>query len=548
MVNGNGKKIAIIILLFLFFSAATFNYSVAIISQSTLRSVVRIICETNKGTRSGSGMIISNDGYILTNKHVVSDDSGNIYSDCFIGITSDEFSEPAFSYTAETILAAKGVDLALLKINSSKTDFDYSRVFLYYLPSQGVEIEALGYPLMGGDKITYTRGYVSGVIGSQDDPGNFFIKADLKIDAGNSGGPSFTTQGEFVGINSAILAGKYNSLDLIIPSTTILEFLRVNSYEYLVTGTQITPSSPLQFREYTESKKSLPDIPPDGTIIEYKSDYYLVDEGRKRELLIYSNYDSFNNCGFNLSDVKMVSREVFNALPEGYLIRKFAKGGRPCYVPISEESRRSFPDGTLIKLSFKYWPKLEADTIYLIENSKKRPFTSWEIFKSLGYDLWKWDYEGSMNYPSYYTLNEAEFSQYSVGEPITSSNPPGYKIPEGALIRAAKGIDIYIVKYVKSKKFKRLVLSPSVFESYGHLKWEDVIEVDNETIDSFTTSELVRAVGDSRVYKLYPQGDTGQKRWIKTAEAFARMDFDSDSIYEINAFDRDSYVVGIPLE
>ncbi|HLD34487.1 MAG TPA: hypothetical protein VJB62_01340, partial [Patescibacteria group bacterium] len=67
-------------------------------------------------------------------------------------------------------------------------------------------------------------------------------------------------------------------------------------------------------------------------------------------------------------------------------------------------------------------------------------------------------------------------------------------------------------------------------------------------VNAFTTSELVRAVGDDKVYKLYPSGDSGQKRWIKTASVFSAMGFDADSIYEINSFDRDSYVTESNLE
>ena len=99
-----------------------------------------------------------------------------------------------------------------------------------------------------------------------------------------------------------------------------------------------------------------------------------------------------------------------------------------------------------------------------------------------------------------------------------------------------------------AKKFKRLILSPSVFNNYGHLKWSDVRDIEQVVVDAFTTSELVRAVGDEKVYKLYPSGDTGQKRWIKTANVFSRMGFDADSIYEINSFDRDSYLTGNDLE
>ena len=121
-------------------------------------------------------------------------------------------------------------------------------------------------------------------------------------------------------------------------------------------------------------------------------------------------------------------------------------------------------------------------------------------------------------------------------------------IPEGALIRAVGDFDVYIVKYIGAKKFKRLVLSPSVFNNYGHLKWSDIRDVDPSIVSAFTTSELVRAVGDERVYKLYPAGDSGQKRWVTTAAAFSRLGFDADSIYEINSFDRDSYAAGSNLE
>ena len=136
-------------------------------------------------------------------------------------------------------------------------------------------------------------------------------------------------------------------------------------------------------------------------------------------------------------------------------------------------------------------------------------------------------------------IGEIEGEEYSANEP---------NINEGAIIKTANNPDIYIVKYVGTKKFKRLILSPSVFNNYSHLKWEDVVEVSQSTIDSFITSELVRAVGDDKIYRLYPQGDLGQKRLIKNNSVLTRLGFDSDSIYEINLFDRESYLKGLDLE
>ncbi|MEX0877695.1 MAG: hypothetical protein WDZ40_02405 [Candidatus Spechtbacterales bacterium] len=122
-------------------------------------------------------------------------------------------------------------------------------------------------------------------------------------------------------------------------------------------------------------------------------------------------------------------------------------------------------------------------------------------------------------------------------------------ITDGALIRAQGDIDIYIVKYVCNEKFKRLILSPHVFDSYGHFNWNDVQTVNKTTLDSFTTSNFVRATsaGDPKVYMLVPKGDTGTKRWITSESVFLNNDWDWDAIYTINTTDRDAYATGISI-
>ena len=133
-------------------------------------------------------------------------------------------------------------------------------------------------------------------------------------------------------------------------------------------------------------------------------------------------------------------------------------------------------------------------------------------------------------------------------EPIIEPEPDiDTTIVDGDLIRnpSAEGIaslDIYIVKIVGDKKFKRLILSPHVFESYEHLNWEDVKDVNQATMDAYSVSNLIRAVLDLKVYELFPSGDTGTKKWLNiTAEEFVNQGYDSDSIYEINTTDRDAY-------
>ncbi|MFH1551664.1 MAG: SH3 domain-containing protein [bacterium] len=131
---------------------------------------------------------------------------------------------------------------------------------------------------------------------------------------------------------------------------------------------------------------------------------------------------------------------------------------------------------------------------------------------------------------------------------------------DGDLIRNpnAEGMaqfDIYIVKLVGSKKFKRLILSPHVFESYEHFDkngngspWDDVIDVNQATMNVYTISDLVRAVGDEKVYNLTPTGDTGAKQWMNmTVAGFESAGYDWDAIYEINTTDRDAYTTGTEI-
>ncbi len=141
-------------------------------------------------------------------------------------------------------------------------------------------------------------------------------------------------------------------------------------------------------------------------------------------------------------------------------------------------------------------------------------------------------------------------------EPEPNADADENSILDGDLIRNpnADGLakfDVYIVKITGSKKFKRLILSPHVFESYGHLSWSNIKDVDQVVIDQFTTSILVRAydpsesLNDPKVYQLTASGDNGTKNWLNiTSEQFELEGYDWDAIYYINRIDRDAYSTG----
>ncbi|MDY0213345.1 MAG: Do family serine endopeptidase [Desulfuromonadaceae bacterium] len=160
----------------------------------------------------GSGFIISEDGYVLTNKHVV-DDAHKVTVKISDGQT----------FPATIVGTDQQLDIALLKINTvtplpTVTLGDSNKLEV------GQWVLAIGNPF--GLEQTVTAGIVSAkgrVIGAG--PYDNFIQTDASINPGNSGGPLFNTNAEVVGINTAIVAHGHgigfatpiNSVKAILP-------------------------------------------------------------------------------------------------------------------------------------------------------------------------------------------------------------------------------------------------------------------------------------------------------------------------------------------
>ena len=148
----------------------------------------------------GSGFVISADGYIVTNNHVI-EQADEISIEFFSGKVLD----------AEVIGTDKNTDLALLKVDSDEPlpfvqfgDSDAARV--------GDWVMAVGNPL--GQGFSVSAGIVSArnraLSGTYDD----FIQTDAAINRGNSGGPLFNLDGEVIGVNTAILSPNGGSIGI----------------------------------------------------------------------------------------------------------------------------------------------------------------------------------------------------------------------------------------------------------------------------------------------------------------------------------------------
>ncbi|KAF1695855.1 DegQ family serine endoprotease [Pseudoxanthomonas daejeonensis] len=158
------------------------------------------------GRSVGSGFIISNDGYILTNHHVVDG------ADSITVRLSDRR-----EFTAKLIGSDETYDVALLKVDGKGLPTLRQGQSSAIKPGQWVV--AIGSPL-GLDQ-SVTAGIVSAV-GRTGGPGQQyvpFIQTDVAINRGNSGGPLLNTSGEVVGINSQILSnsGGYMGVSFAIP-------------------------------------------------------------------------------------------------------------------------------------------------------------------------------------------------------------------------------------------------------------------------------------------------------------------------------------------
>ena len=145
----------------------------------------------------GSGIILSDNGYILTNQHV----AGNKYGNCYVTL------EDGNSYSGSVVWADNNLDLAIVKITANNLDYielaDSDNINL------ADEVYAIGNPIGIEFQRTVTKGIISGINRTikieEDTQGSYMedlIQTDATINEGNSGGPLINKNGELIGINT----------------------------------------------------------------------------------------------------------------------------------------------------------------------------------------------------------------------------------------------------------------------------------------------------------------------------------------------------------
>lgn len=191
-------------------------HSVVHVKNVSVRTVYNPILEYFYGTRggqqqeqvgTGSGVIISEDGYIVTNNHVIKD-----ATELEVTLNNNK------SYKAKLIGTDSKMDIALLKI-----DADEKLPYSTFADSDAVKVGewvlAVGNPYNLNS--TVTAGIVSAKARNLDTRGiQSFIQTDAAVNPGNSGGALVNTRGELVGINTMISSptGSYAGYSFAVPS------------------------------------------------------------------------------------------------------------------------------------------------------------------------------------------------------------------------------------------------------------------------------------------------------------------------------------------
>ncbi len=170
----------------------------------------------------GTGVIVSENGYILTNEHV----SGSKYSNCYVTLNTGN------TYNGNVVWSESNLDLAIVKINVK--NLNYAKLGNSDKINAGEAVYAIGNPIGFEFQRTVTAGIISAInrtvrieekdrVSYMDD----LIQTDATINLGNSGGPLINIDGEVIGINTVKITSA-EGIGFAVPINPVKEV--VNQY------------------------------------------------------------------------------------------------------------------------------------------------------------------------------------------------------------------------------------------------------------------------------------------------------------------------------
>lgn len=218
---------------------------VSSLTQDQISAVVELWCpdddyDNNGFLSMGSGTIVSEDGIIFTNRHVISNEDWSVISSsptCYVGITEDISQPSIFMYMADLLSYSPQADEFF--------DFDVAVLYIYdvcydcpgapsSLPDRfpylelgyssnmvpGDYVAVVGYPGIGAGTWNFTDGIISGRVG------DFVLKTDAKIDSGNSGGAALNSENKLIGMPTWTISGQAESIGYIIEIDDVYDWFQ----------------------------------------------------------------------------------------------------------------------------------------------------------------------------------------------------------------------------------------------------------------------------------------------------------------------------------
>lgn len=292
------------------------------IYEETAKAVV-LISAFDRGQRSasnGTGSIISEDGLILTNAHVIfNDERSKPFNSIRVFLKPDRVTgnlknDTSQKYKATLVRYSNKLDLAVLKIQDPQIPKALPLLELSDLnnTSIGDPVLAIGHPEQGG-LWTLTTGTISSLIENfEGTPGKDVFQTETSINKGNSGGPLIDQYGHMVGINSMIARkGKsgitITDVNFSIKSTVAMKWMRSVGYSYryaMNSSQEVTPPK----EKHTPTEKA--GIVPVPTQIPEKTE--LIPEPKQKhtkkpeiltEIHPYKEQDLFEQVESEMEDM-----------------------------------------------------------------------------------------------------------------------------------------------------------------------------------------------------------------------------------------------------
>ena len=199
----------------------SYQYSLIDIFEKSEESIVQVsIIRGESDGGMGSGFVYSDEGYVITNQHVVRD-----ADKVMITFLDGE------SYIGDVVGRDRDLDIAVVKVNPSNTYLQPIKIGDSSKLKVGEKIAAIGNPF--GLSGSMTSGIVSqmGRLLPQESGYSIpdVIQTDAAINPGNSGGPLINMKGEVVGINTAIQSatGEFSGIGFAVPSNTVKKVVPV---------------------------------------------------------------------------------------------------------------------------------------------------------------------------------------------------------------------------------------------------------------------------------------------------------------------------------